>query len=161
MMTHEDWERRKRFVGFSRQDEDILLELHLIARTYADEVMEELYARWLQFEEVKRFFSEPLKLKRVKDQQKEYFVRLTAGEYGPTYLANRLRIGRVHREIGLAPRWYMGAYSIYMQIVFPRVLKAFEYDRQKRDLAISALVKIISLDQELALSTYFNEPHPT
>jgi hypothetical protein len=52
----------------------------------------------------------------------------------------------------------MGAYSIYMQIVFPRVLAAFEYDRKKREQAISALLKLISLDQELALLVYFAEP---
>jgi len=51
----------------------------------------------------------------------------------------------------------IGAYSIYMQIVFPRVLSAFEYDRKKRDRAISALVKLISLDQEVALLSYFGQ----
>lgn len=52
-------------------------------------------------------------------------------------------------------RWYMGAYSIYMQIVFPKVLAAFEYNRDKRNQAINALTKIISIDQELALLSYF------
>ena len=59
--------------------------------------------------------------------------------------------------MGLSPRWYMGAYSIYMQTVFPRVLAAFEYDRKKREQAINALLKLISLDQEIALLMYFGE----
>jgi rsbT co-antagonist protein RsbR len=155
MITLAEWEHRKQFVGFTRQDEDILLELHLIARTYADEVMEELYSRWLRFDEVRRFFPDPIKLARVKELQKRYFVRLTSGEYGAAYLEDRLRIGRVHREVGLEPRWYIGAYSVYVQIVLPRVQAAFEYDRKKREQAVSALVKIVSLDQELALTAYF------
>lgn len=153
----EEWEKRKRFVGFGPEDEYVLTELHLVAKTYADQVMDELYARWLQFDELRAFFHEPGRLARVKAMQREYFIRLTRGDYGADYLADRVRIGQVHRRVGLSPRWYMGAYSIYMQIVFPRVLSAFEYDRRKREQAISALVKLISLDQEIALLMYFGE----
>ncbi|HEX8698722.1 MAG TPA: protoglobin domain-containing protein [Myxococcaceae bacterium] len=153
----DEWERRKRFVGFGDEDELVLSELHLVAKTYADQVMDELYARWLQFDELREFFSEPGMLSRVKQMQRRYFIRLTSGNYGLEYLEDRLSIGRVHRRVGLSPRWYMGAYSIYMQIVFPRVLAAFEYDRKKREQAMSALLKLISLDQELALLVYFGD----
>lgn len=156
IVTAAEWERRKLFVGFSESDEAILRELHIIARTYADQVMEELYAHWLKFEELKTFFTDASVLERVKKLQKQYFVRLTSGKYDVEYLQDRLRIGTIHRRIGLKPRWYMGAYATYMQIVFPRILAAFEYDRNKAKLAINALVKIISLDQELALVAYFN-----
>jgi rsbT co-antagonist protein RsbR len=152
-----EWEQRKQFVGFGASDELVLGELHLVARAYADQVMEELYSRWLQFEELRAFFREPGRLARVKAMQREYFIRLTSGEYGADYLENRLRIGAVHRRVGLSPQWYMGAYSIYMQIVFPRVLSAFEYDRVKREQSICALLKLISLDQEIAMLSYFDE----
>jgi rsbT co-antagonist protein RsbR len=157
-ITLDEWEQRKRFVGLGPDDERVLTELHLVAKTYADQVMEELYARWLQFDELRAFFREPGMLARVKKLQRQYFIRLTSGDYGMEYLKDRLRIGYVHRHVGLSPRWYMGAYSIYMQIVFPRVLDAFEYDRKKREQAISALLKLISLDQEIALLVYFAEP---
>lgn len=157
IITIEEWERRKAFVGFGKADEDILRELHLIARTYADEVLDELYARWLQFDELRGFFPDQAQLDRVKGLQRQYFIGLTSGEYGMKYLENRLRIGRVHKRIGLEPRWYLGAYSIYMQIVFPRVMTGFEYDRKKRILAINALVKLITLDEELALEAYFDD----
>jgi len=155
-ITPEEWERRKRFVGFGPDDELVLSELHLVAKTYADQVMDELYTRWLQFDELREFFQAPGTLARVKQLQRQYFIRLTSGSYGPEYVEDRLNIGRVHRRVGLSPRWYMGAYSIYMQVVFPRVLAAFEYDRRKREQAISALLKLIALDQELALLVYFS-----
>ncbi len=156
IVTAAEWERRKQFVGFSEKDEAILRELHIIARTYADQVMEELYAHWLKFEELKSFFPDISVLERVKKLQKQYFIGLTHGNYDMEYMEDRLRIGKIHKRIGLTPRWYMGAYATYMQIVFPRILAAFEYDRNKARLAINALVKIISLDQELALVAYFN-----
>ncbi len=153
-VSEDSWERRKAFVGFSAKDEAILRELRPVALLYADEVMEELYARWLQFPELKRFFADGAVLSRVKALQRQYFISLTGGEYGAAYLDHRLRVGAVHKRIGLSPEWFMGAYSIYLQIVLPRVLRAFEYDRVKQAAAVTAVTKLITLDQQLALVHY-------
>ena len=157
IVNEEEWERRKLFVGFGQNDREILQELHLFANAYADEIMDELYHRWLQMFELVRFFPDNDMLIRVKKMQKEYFISLTKGEYGRDYLMNRLHIGKVHKKIGLSPRWYIGSYAIYMELVLPKVLRAFEYHRDKQKNAIIALVKIISLDQELALVSYFGK----
>lgn len=127
-ITLAEWERRKLFIGFSADDETVLRELHLVARAYADQVLEELYRRWLAFPEMRRFFDNEAVLQHVKSAQRAYFISLTDGHYGLDYAEHRLRIGSVHKRVGLTPRWYMGAYAIYLEIVLPRVLGAFEYD---------------------------------
>ena len=157
MNSKESWEHWKTFVGLSPADESILRELRPVAEQYADEVMDELYARWLQFPELRRFFPDNSVLARVKALQRQYFISLTEGAYGAEYAAHRLRIGAVHKRVGLAPEWYMGAYSIYLELVLPRVLRAFEYDRVKQATAVTALTKLITLDQQLALTAYFGE----
>ena len=156
-VSEDAWEHRKAFVGFGAADEAILRELRPVALQYADEVMEELYGRWLQFPELKRFFPDDATLSRVKASQRHYFVSLTGGEYDAAYLAHRLRVGAVHRRIGLTPEWFMGAFSIYLELILPRVLRAFEYDRAKQARAVTALTKLITLDQQLALAGYFVE----
>lgn len=158
VVSAEEWAERKAFVGLGPTDVQILSELHLVAKTYADDVMNELYDRWLRFPHVQEFFRDPERLARVKALQRRYFVRLTSGDYGADYLADRLHIGVVHRRVGLTPRWYMGAYSVYLEVVLPRVFAAFEYDRPKRARAVAALVKIVSLDQEIAMLAYFGAP---
>lgn len=149
-----DWESRKTFVGFTSDDAQLLRELNPIAEADADEVVEEFYRRFLSFPETRAFFADEALLRRVKAMQRQYFLGLTNGEYGDAYLRNRLEIGRVHQRIGLAPRWYMGAYSIYMQLAFPRALAAFAREPEKGQRALLALLKIITLDKELAVTTY-------
>jgi rsbT co-antagonist protein RsbR len=153
-VTIEEWERRKGFVGFTDEDARLLRELRPVAEAYADEVVEGLYRQFLRFEETRAFFPDNATLNRVKALQKEYFLGLTRGDYGEAYLANRLHIGRVHQRIGLSPRWYMGAYSIYMQSTFPRVMAAFRPDVEKGQRMFLALLKIMKLDQELAITMY-------
>jgi rsbT co-antagonist protein RsbR len=153
-VSEDAWGHRKAFVGFSPADEETLRELRPVALHYADEVMNELYARWLQFPELRRFFPDAAALARVKALQRQYFISLTGGEYGAAYLAYRLKVGAVHRRIGLTLEWFMGAYSIYLELVLPRVLRAFEYDRIKQARAVTALTKLITLDEQLALVAY-------
>lgn len=155
-VSEDAWERRKAFVGFSTADEAILRELRPVSLQYADEVMHELYARWMQFPEVSRFFSDASVLVRVKALQRQYFVSLTQGEYGAAYLDSRLRVGAVHKRIGLTPEWFMGGYSIYLELILPRILRSFEYDRTKQAAAVTAITKLIILDQQLALMAYLN-----
>ena len=105
----------------------------------------------MRFEDTKAFFPDEETLSRVMSLQKEYFIGLTGGEYGEEYLSYCLKIGQVHQRSGLEPRWHMGAYSIYQQLVIPHVLKAFRSDPKKSTNAILALIKIIKLDEELAI----------
>jgi rsbT co-antagonist protein RsbR len=153
-VTMTEWEQRKAFVGFTDEDAQLLQELAPIAEAYADEVVEGLYDRFLRFEETRVFFPDSATLQRVKALQKDYFLGLTYGDYGEAYLARRLLIGRVHQRIGLSPRWYMGAYSIYMQLAFPRVMTAFGNDIPKAQRVFAALLKLITLDIELAITAY-------
>ena len=149
-----EWERRKAFVGFTDEDAQLLQELGPVAESYVDEVVEGLYQQFLRFEDTRAFFPDAATLNRVKALQRAYFLQLTQGDYGEAYLANRLHIGKIHQRIGLAPRWYMGAYSLYMQLAFPRVMAAFKHDPAKGQRMFLALLKIITLDKELAITTY-------
>ncbi len=152
-ITMTEWEQRKKFVGFTDEDAQLLQELGPVADMYVDEVVEGLYRQFLSFDETRAFFPDEATLRRVKALQRAYFLQLTQGNYGEAYLANRLHIGQVHQQIGLAPRWYMGAYSIYKQLAFPRVMTAFSHDAAKGQRIFLALLKIITLDTELAITT--------
>ena len=148
------WKRRMEFAGFGEDDISRLRALHPVAEDYVDEVIEELYRRFMAFEETRRYFGDPNKLGRVKSLQREYFLDLTRGEYGPHYLANRINIGLVHRQINLTPQWYMGAYSVYMDLTFGHVMKAFEGNQEEAHATYRSLLKLMMLDAEVALTAY-------
>lgn len=149
-----EWEERKRFVGFTEEDAKLLPELRLMAVTYGDAIVEELYRRFFLYEELRAFFPDEATIGYVKGAQKKYFVELTNGEYGEKYLAQRLDIGRTHKRVGLSPRWYIGAYSIYAQLAFPHVVAVFRPDFDKARRVFSALLKLIMLDVEVAITAY-------
>ena len=152
-ITMDEWKRRKEFVDFTDADARLLKELRPVITKYVDEIIEILYEKILSFEETKAFFSEEDKLNHVKSMQKDYFIHLTDGVYEEDYLESRLHLGRIHEKIGLQPRWYMGGYSIYLQAAMPYVLKAFKNNTEKSRKAFMALMKLVTLDQDVAIAT--------
>jgi rsbT co-antagonist protein RsbR len=148
--------RRKEFLQFRKEDADTLKSLNEIAEKYADPVIEELYQHFLSFEETRAFFSDSRVLERVKRLQKQYFMRLTQGDYDIDYVADRLRIGTAHERINLAPKWYLGAYNFYLRAVATRLLEALENDPQRFLSAFWSLMKVVFMDVGIAVDTYIH-----
>jgi|RhiMetdeSRZDD1v2_1073273.scaffolds.fasta_scaffold129312_5 rsbT co-antagonist protein RsbR len=160
-ISEQEANARKQFLEFRQEDADTLRSLNDVARRYADPVIEDLYRHFLSFAETKAFFVDPRVLDRVKQLQKEYFLRLTEGEYGADYLANRLRIGTVHEHINLAPKWYLGAYNFYLRGVATRLFEAFAKDPQKALSGFLSLMKLVFMDIGLAVDTYIHAREST
>jgi rsbT co-antagonist protein RsbR len=160
-ITDQEISRRKQFLEFRPDDAEVLRALGDVARRYADPVIEDLYRHFLSFDETREFFRDPRVLERVKQLQKEYFLRLTEGDYGADYVANRLRIGTVHEHINLAPKWYLGAYNFYLRAVALRLNEAFPREPVKALSAFLSLMKLVFLDIGLAVDTYINAREST
>jgi rsbT co-antagonist protein RsbR len=153
-ITEEEVNRRKAFLEFRKEDADALRSLNEVAQRYADPVIEDLYRHFLSFDETRAFFLDPKVLDRVKQMQKEYFLRLTEGEYGADYVADRLRIITVHEHINLAPEWYLGAYNFYLRALAMHLLEMMGKDPQKAFSTFLSMMKLVFMDIGLAVDTY-------
>src|SRR6266545_5467748 len=85
-VNDEEVARRKEFLEFGKEDVAALRTLTDVAQKWADPVIEDLYRHFLSFDETRAFFHDPKILDRVKRLQKEYFLRLTQGEYSGEYV---------------------------------------------------------------------------
>ncbi len=157
----EEIARRKAFLEFGDADERLLEELNQLAQDYADAVIEDLYRHFLSFEETRTFFRDPQVLDRVKLMQKEYFLRLTQGDYNTAYIQNRLNVGQVHERIGLEVKWYLGAYNFYLRATGQRIFEAYANDPTGAVARLFALMKLVFLDIGLAIDNYINQRERT
>ncbi len=160
-ITDREAARRKEFLQFGGDDEQILARLHEVAQHYADPVIEDLYKHFMSFEETKSFFRDPKVLARVKGMQKRYFLRLTQGDYGREYFEDRLQIGTVHERIGLAPKWYLGAYNFYLRAVAQRLLESTPDDPRGALAGFLSLMKLVFMDIGVAMDAYIHAREAT
>ncbi len=153
-ITEHEIAHRKRFLQFDDEDIARLLEVNQVAQEYAEPVIEAFYDHLLAFEETRAFFPNPGTLAHVKNLQREYFLRLTQGNYDTAYVENRLRIGAVHERIGLPIKSYLGMYSFYLRAVAAHLLDAYHQEPGRTLPTLLSLMKLVFLDIGLAIDTY-------
>lgn len=156
-INEKDIDRRKEWLEFTSEDEENLTELNVIAMGYADELIKSLNDHFKKFDESSQIFENPDVLQRVKVLQKEYFLRLTQGNYDSKYIEERLKVGSVHASIGLDVKWYLGAYNFYIQAVGKKIFEAYQGDPQKIQFLFLSLIKLVFMDIGLAIDTYIFE----
>jgi signal transduction histidine kinase len=153
----DDWDSRKRFLGFTREEEVSLTTLQPLMAQHVDELVAAFYRHLLSFPDTKKFLTDELITTRLLEAQKRYLLSLVTGPYDRAYEEGRRRIGQVHARLGLTPEWYMGAYALYLSFLEPLVFEKFR-NRPATYVAIRiALTKVMFLDLQLALEAYIEK----
>ncbi len=140
---------------FQLDDADLarLAALRPFAERHMDDVVEEFYALILSHPESRRFFPDDPTVRRVKKLQRAYFLGLFDGRCDLAYVENRLRVGQVHEQIGMSPKWYIGAYRRYLAILLDRVFVDHP-DPAEAKPAYHSLLKLVAFDMSLAIDAY-------
>ncbi|HEY2517439.1 MAG TPA: protoglobin domain-containing protein, partial [Polyangiaceae bacterium] len=151
----DEQELRSRRAFFELTDDDLerLASLRPLAEKHTADIVESFYQLLLQHAESRRFFPDEATIRRVKQTQRDYFVGLFAGKCDLAYVEDRLRVGAAHERIGLAPKWYIGAYRRYMQLMLERLASELPTVQELRD-AMRSIQKIVYFDMSLAVDTY-------
>jgi diguanylate cyclase (GGDEF)-like protein/PAS domain S-box-containing protein len=146
---------RRAFLEISEGDIALLANVHERLEQERYRFADSFYDHLLTFAPLRALLPGQDAMLRLKDVQSAYFARLTAGDYGADYVSDRLRVGVVHHHIGLAPKWYVGAYRKYLAELMPLLWRVLDGDSEKFLATYGALLKIVIFDMGLALDTYF------
>lgn len=155
-MDYDEKERaeRKAFLQLTDAEIALLKELGPVIAPHADQVAHAFYDHLLKFEETRGILSDESLRTRLIGVQKAYLERLFSGDYGADYYESRLRIGFAHDRINLLPKWYLGAYALYVTLLGPLLEEHFGTDRAAASRAFVALQKVLHLDMQLAMEAY-------
>jgi signal transduction histidine kinase len=147
-------EERLAFLGWGEADRQLLDALAPILDQHADRFVEAFYRHLLSFETTRELLRSPAVKERLLSKQREYLVSLGTTEIDDAYAQDRVAIGRVHERIGLAPRWYLGAYALYFSLLAPLVTESLRDDPTRAADSLVALIKRLLLDAQLAIESY-------
>jgi rsbT co-antagonist protein RsbR len=153
-ITPQEVSRRRDFLEFTETDIQKLSVIREFSKDNVTDIVEEFYKHLLSFPDTRAFFQDPKLLSRVKTSQTEYFLQLTAGSYGDDYVRGRLRIGRIHQNIGLKFDTYLGSYRRYLESFARRLFDSFNKEPQKALESYISMLKLVFLDIGLAMDCY-------
>jgi signal transduction histidine kinase len=149
-----DLQQRLRFIGLDAEDAELLRALRPELERSAERIVRVFYRHLLSFPEMRELLSDAQVKARLLVLQKQYLLSLAPPSLDARYVEERLRIGRAHHRVGLEPRWYLGAYSLYFRLLVPLVSEALRGQPLHAERAVAALNKVLMLDAQLAMEAY-------
>lgn len=150
----DEQELASRLAFYEITDDDLarLRGLRGFAEKYSDEVVDGLYQLILAHPQSRAFFHDGGAVHRVKGLQHRYFMGLFEGRCDLAYVQDRLRVGAAHERIGMAPKWYIGAYARYLRLLFEKLMR--ELPPEEAQAGYRSITKLVAFDMSLAIDTY-------
>ncbi|MBF0437694.1 MAG: GGDEF domain-containing protein [Magnetococcales bacterium] len=156
-MTERRIEERKRLFGINDEDQRNMLS----AKPFIDEnlelIVERLYKQQLEFSEIQLVIGDADTLSRLKNSMRNYIQELFSGTYDAIYINTRLRVGKVHKRIGVSPSLYMQAVNrliILLNEIIEAQCKDGSCSRIEAEARKISLSKLLMFDVHLVFETY-------
>ena len=147
--------QRLEFLKFGERDVELLRDLENLFRERLGIIAEQFYQHLLAFAETRKVFRDEAMIRRLVEAQKVYLMQAVCGPYDAAYFERRWRIGYIHNAILVEPHWFVGAFQLYHRILYPIILEHYQGDAQAVVEHILALDKIMNLDMQLGIQSYY------
>lgn len=152
-ITEFDIEQRKALFGLLPADIDALLRYAPLAENEIDRLVNDFYATQTSIPEIALLIGDADTLSRMQEAQRTYILDLFGGTYGLDYVNNRLRIGLVHKRIGVEPKLYLSA-ILMLRTLLTEAIRRSPLGEPVSGQAVMALEKLIFFDVALVFETY-------
>lgn len=155
-MNEREIRRRKELLNISDQDTEILLGLKPVIANQVDAIVDEFYEHQVQISEIARLIGDADTLQRLKKHMRFYILSMFDSDYDHDYVLSRLRIGMVHKRIGVSPKLYVSAVRNLQNRLRQILTIQSKKDCNRCGAQIDALEKVQLFDLELVFDTYIH-----
>ncbi|MBB5173395.1 globin-coupled sensor protein [Texcoconibacillus texcoconensis] len=152
----EDFSEELSLIGLTEADLRIVKQMKPVLQKHLDELSEAFYGRLLANEHLKHIIEKHSRIDRLKQTLAQHIIEMFNCEFNQSYIEKRLTIARVHFQIGLEPKWYIGAF----QLLQSRIIDvAYDSIESKEDFKcfVSAVTKVFNFEQQLVLEEGYNQ----
>ncbi|MEK5057733.1 chemotaxis protein [Paenibacillus sp. FSL H7-0326] len=147
----EEREQQLAYIGITNLELELLHKHRPIFEKIVDEVVDRLYDRIGQVEELRSIITKYSTIERLKQTQRWYFISLTDGHIDEEFIAKRIQIGLIHSKIGLKSDFYLSSYMVYLDVATSIVQQIMPNGWYP---VIHALSKMFNFDSQLVLDAY-------
>jgi len=150
-----DISSRMEVLGLSKEELQILFSHQSLIEDNIDVIVEEFYEKQTEIDEISLLIGDADTLHRLRNAQRRYVLDLFSGHYDGQYVNNRLRIGMIHKRIGVEPKLYLSAVRTLNKIIVT-VLKRSIKSEDVLEMTLEALDKLVYFDITLVFDAYID-----
>jgi len=121
-----------------------------------DVIVDEFYDFMLSIDSFRAYLKDDSLVTRLKESQRDYLDTLGIDFDTSGYFEDRIRVGVIHKQVGLPTTLYQSAYTKLLGIIIDKIPASENFDASRREIAAFAR-RITALDMSLAIHTYHVE----
>ena len=152
-ISSEEIEYRKSLLSLTNKELMSLVQLGIMLEPLLDQVVIEFYQQQTSVVEIATLIGDVDTLSRLQRAQRQYVTELFSGSYDANYVNNRLRIGLVHKRIGVEPKLYLSAIYHLKTRLMSLVYEQLGDTEQFHEVSCT-LEKLFMFDISLVVETY-------
>ena len=147
--------RRMQLLDINTETLNQLASHKLLIEENIDAIVDEFYEKQLEIDEISMLIGDADTLLRLRNAQRKYVIELFSGAYDSEYVNNRLRIGLVHKRIGVEPKLYLSSVKTLKELII-KALKRNINNNEVLQVTLDALDKLLYFDITLVFDSYID-----
>ena len=152
-ITDFDIDYRQRLLNLTESDKELLKDFRTVLAKEVDQLVSEFYKFQTSVPEIALVIGDADTLSRLRRSQRSYVLSLFGGVYDREYINNRLRIGLVHKRMGVESKLYLASVNQLKGLLFNLAYNKLTDEITLRN-TLQAIEKIMSFDVTLVFETY-------
>lgn len=152
-LTDQQITRRKELLRLGHDETLLLGNCRRFIEEEIEAIVEEFFQLQTAEEEVRQLLGDGDSLRRLHSTQRQYVLDLFSGHNGAEYVNNRLRIGLVHKQMGVEPKLYLAAMRVLKEILYNALGRHIQ-ETALLTATLQALDKLLYFDITLVFDTY-------
>ncbi|NQV98564.1 MAG: GGDEF domain-containing protein [Rhodospirillales bacterium] len=116
-INSEELERRRHAFDISESDQQRLRNFSPVLEPELERIVTDFYKRQMADKEIAKMIGAPKVLANLHVHMQLFLSRLFRATYDADYINSRLRVRKVHKTLGVAPKLYMSAISTLQDLV--------------------------------------------
>ncbi len=155
-ISEREVEQRKHLLNFTEADALLLARHKNFIASHIEQVVDDFYSAQVKIPEIALLIGDAETLRLLRNAMRRYILELFDGHYDGDYVNRRLRIGKVHKRIGVAPKLYISAIWLLQQTLNQTIATHIHAagDQDCANQLQSALNKLMTLDTGFVFDTY-------
>lgn len=146
---------RMSLLGLNNDTLKILSSYKLLVEDNIDMIVDEFYEKQTEIDEITLLIGDADTLVRLHNAQRKYVIDMFSGNYDSEYVNNRLRIGMVHKRIGVEPKLYLSAVKTLKELIV-KMLKNNIKEKEELEATLDTLDNLFYFDTTLVFDTYID-----
>ena len=119
-------ERRRRLVGFEPADLARIAAVKDVVTRHAEHYVETFFNHLSGLDEARPLMASRTLLEKARALKSEHLTAMVQGDYGSSYVEQRLELGVLYARAGLDTRTFLGAFHQLLRHVGSAIMKQFE-----------------------------------